>query len=297
LASEKPSTQLIQRIEHFQPLLGCLCQTLAGRGREIGIGARFRPADATAQLVELGQAEHIGTVDDQRIGIRHVEAGFDDRRRQQHIVLPFVERGHHVFEFSRRQLAVGLGDAQIRHCFAQEFGNLVEIGYARHDIIGLPAAIALAFQRISDNDRIEWRNIGSDRKTVDRRRRDQRQFANARQRQLQGARNGRRRQCQHMHILAHLLQALFVDDAEMLFFVDDQQAKPFELDGFAEERMRADDDIDGARLHRILGFNQILRRHEAGGLRDLDRQSFEPLGKGAEMLPREQRCRHHDRDL
>ena len=41
---------------------------------------------------------------------------------------------------------------------------------------------------------------------------------------LQGARNGRRGEGEHVDLRAHFLQALFVDHPEALFFVDDDEA-------------------------------------------------------------------------
>ena len=60
------------------------------------------------------------------------------------------------------------------------------------------------------------------------------------------ARDRRRGQRQHMHFRAQCLQLLFVRDAEMLLLVDDQQSEILELDVLAEQRMRADHDIDAA---------------------------------------------------
>ena len=73
---------------------------LVGRQGEQRIGACLGAADASAQLIELGEAEHVGPPDDQCVRGRDVEAGFDDRRRQQHVVLSLVEGGHDVFELA-----------------------------------------------------------------------------------------------------------------------------------------------------------------------------------------------------
>ncbi len=137
---------------------------------------------------------------------------------------------------------------QFRRLLGQEFNDVIEIRQARADIERLPAAIALTPQRLAHDDRIERRDVGAHGKPVDRWRGDQRQFAHARQRQLQRARDRRRRQRQHMHVLAQLLEPLLVRDAEVLLFVDDEQAEPRKLDLLAEQRMRADDDIDLAAL-------------------------------------------------
>ena len=236
----------IERLQHLQPLLGGWRQPRVGGHGDIGIGADLGAADAPAQLIELGEPEHVGAMHDQRVGGRNVEAGLDDRGRQQHVVLPVVEGVHHRIELARGHLAVGAGDLQLGHVLLQEGRGVVEIGDARHDIEGLAAAIALAQQRLAQDDGIERRHIGAHRQAIDRRRGDQRHLAHAGERQLQRARDRRRGQRQHMHVLAQLLQPLLVLHAEMLLLVDDQEAEIGELDGLAEQRMGADDDVDVA---------------------------------------------------
>ena len=49
----------------------------------------------------------VGEMHDQRVGVRDIQTGFDDRGRQQHIELAVVEIVHDVVEFGRRHLAVG----------------------------------------------------------------------------------------------------------------------------------------------------------------------------------------------
>ena len=137
----------------------------------------------------------------------------------------------------------------------QEIMDFREIADARNDIEGMAAAIALAQQRLADDQRIEGRDEGAHRHAVDRRRGDQRQFAHAGQRQLQRARDRRRRQRQHMHIGLQVLQPFLVLDAEVLLLVDDQQAEILERDRGAEQRMGADDDVDLA-LRRCLSWSR-----------------------------------------
>ena len=38
------------------------------------------PPDPAAKLIELGQTEAIGIVDDDRVDVGNIDAGFDDRR-------------------------------------------------------------------------------------------------------------------------------------------------------------------------------------------------------------------------
>ena len=133
---------------------------------------------------------------------------------------------------------------RLRHVLAQESAGLLDILDARADIKALAAAIAFAQQSLAHQQRVEGRDEGAHRQPVDRRRRDDRKFAHAGQRELQRARDRRRRERQHMHFGAQLLQPLLVLDAEMLLLVDDDEAEILEGDLLAEQRMRADDDID-----------------------------------------------------
>jgi hypothetical protein len=60
-----------------------------------------------------------------------------------------------------------------------------------------------------------------------------------------------------MDVRLQFLQPLLVLDAEMLLLVDDQQAEIAELDGFAQQRMGADDDVDGTVGNALLGLGQL----------------------------------------
>ena len=172
-----------------------------------------------------------------------------------------------------------------------------EVLDARADVERLAAAIALAQQRLAHHQRIERRHEGAHREAVDRRRRDDREIAHAGQCELQRARDRRRGQRQHMHLGAQLLELLLVRDAEMLLLVDDQQREVPELDALAEQRMGADDDVDRAVGQPLLDLGELGARDQPRGLRDLDREAAEALGEGLGVLARQQRRRHHDRDL
>ena len=242
----------VQRVQDLEPLLRSFGQSFAGRCREVGIGARLGAPDAAAQLIEGGEAEHIRAVHDERVRVGDVETGFDDRRREQHIVLPVVEGAHDIFELRGAHLPVCANDAQLWHFLGQKFGDVVEVGDAGDDVEGLPTAMALAAQGLADDDGVEGRDVRPDSKTVDRRRGDERELTHTGEGELQGARDRRRGEREDMHVLLELLQALLVTDAEMLLFVDDKEAETRELDLLAEQRVRADHDVDGAVLEACL---------------------------------------------
>jgi hypothetical protein len=170
-------------------------------------------------------------------------------------------------------------DADFRHDLAQFLAHLVEIGDARRDIEDLPAAVALPQDRLAQHDRVERHHKGAHREPVDRRRRDDAHLAHAGERQLQGARDRRRGQGQHMDVGLELLQPLLLHDAEMLLLVDDHQAEMRETHILGEQRMGADDDLDLAGGDLLLDLLRVLGRDEARQLGDAHRQPGEALGK------------------
>ena len=143
-------------------------------------------------------------MDDQRIGVGNIEAGLDDGGRQQDVVFAVVEGRDDVLDHGRRHLAVRDRDLHLRYVLVEEILDPREILDSRHHVKRLPAAIALAQQRLADHQRIVRRHEGADGEAIDRRRGDDREVAHPSQRQLQRARDRRRTQRQHMHLGAQL---------------------------------------------------------------------------------------------
>jgi len=100
-----------------------------------------------------------------------------------------------------------------------------------------------------------------------------------------------------VHVRLKLLQALLVLDAEMLFLIDDQKADIAELDGLAEKRVGADDDVDGSVGQPLFRLRQFLRTDQTRGLAHVDRQAAEPFRKGLEVLARQECGRDHQGHL
>ena len=126
---------------------------------------------------------------------------------------------------------------------------------------------------------------------------DHAHVAQADQRHVQSARNGRGRHGQHVHLLAHLLDALFVADAEALFFVDDEQAEIGKFDVFGKNAVRADQDVDLAGFGFLQDFFLLLRGAEAADHFDGDGEGREALLEGFEVLEGEHRGGREHGDL
>ncbi len=77
-------------------------------------------------------------------------------------------------------------------------------------------------------------------------------------------------------------RALF--DAEFVLFVDDDEGEGFELDGFGEEGVGADDEGGGAVGDFCESAFAVFAGDGAGEEGDLDFFSFEEVGEGDEVL-------------
>ena len=71
------------------------------------------PADAAAHLVQLGQAEMVGIVHDNRIGVSHVQPILYQTGAQEHVVSSFVKIKHDLLQQRPCHLAVGDADGNI----------------------------------------------------------------------------------------------------------------------------------------------------------------------------------------
>ncbi len=82
-----------------------------------------RPAaapDAAAQLVQLRQAEPLGVLDDHDRRVRDVNPDLDDDGRDEEVITPRAELGHHAVLLVGPHAAVQQGDAELREDFPLE---------------------------------------------------------------------------------------------------------------------------------------------------------------------------------
>src|SRR5690606_17863002 len=77
--------QLVHRGDRLQALPCIGGDRALVRHHQVGVGAVVRPSHAATQLVQLGQAEAVGAVDDDGVGVGDVDARLDDGRAQQHV--------------------------------------------------------------------------------------------------------------------------------------------------------------------------------------------------------------------
>jgi hypothetical protein len=110
---EEAGTEFLHGLDRLEPALRLGARLGAAVGEQVGVGLVVRAADAAAQLVQLGQAELVGAVDEDGVGVRIVDAGLDDGRAQQQVVALLGEVAHDALQLALGQLAVADDDARL----------------------------------------------------------------------------------------------------------------------------------------------------------------------------------------
>lgn len=219
---------------------------------EVGVGPLPRPSGATAQLVELAQAEAVRSVDHQGVHRGHVDAGLDDRGAHEHVELALPELEDHLLERALVHLPVGHGDARLGHELAQLTCLVLDVAHPVVHEEDLALAQQLPADGLGHGAVVVLADVGEDRLALGGRGVQQGEVSDAGEAHLERARDRGGRQGQHVDLVGELLDLLLVGDAEPLLLVDDEQAQVLELDVVGEEPVRADDAVDlaGARPRR-----------------------------------------------
>ena len=138
-------------LDRVDPLARCAHGHHLAREQQIGVGLVLGAADAAAELIEIGQAEAIGAIDDDGVGVRNIEAALDDRGADEHVDFSGDETLHDVFEFVRVHLAVAEVDPRLRTKLGDAIAHFLDRLHAVVQKIDLALALELAIDRVADD--------------------------------------------------------------------------------------------------------------------------------------------------
>ena len=254
-------------------------------------------SDAAAQLMKLGQPETVGPVDDDGVGAGNIDAGLDDRGRNQDVETLFVEIQHDFFQLTFRHLAVGDADAGIRQHRLEIAGGLFDSVDVVVQEINLAATRQFALECLEQDIGVPRTNEGFDRDAVRRRCSDDGQLAQAAHRHVQRTRYRRGGQRQQVDIGLEGLQCFLMAHAEALLLIDDDQAEAFEGHILLQQAVRADDYIDFSEGEMFESPLDFFRTLEPGKHLDADRPIGEAVTEIPEMLLGQQGRRYQHRHL
>ena len=130
--------------------------------------------------------------------------------------------------------------------------------------IDLALPFQLAIDRVANDALVVAANNRFDRQPIERRRLDRRHVFHADERKIKRARNRRRRKREHIDEFEKLLELFFMQNAEALFFVDDDQTQILENDIAGNEPMRADDNVDAAFAQQLPKLCAARLANESG---------------------------------
>ena len=247
--------------------------------------------------MQVGQAIQVGQIDEHGVGARIVHATLDDGGAHQHVALVAHELQHHAFQFIGRHLAVAHHDARLGHQSLDAVGRLLQALDAVVHVVHLTLAGQLALHRLLQAIGAERNHLGHDGATIGRRRGEAADVAQAQQRHVQRARDGRGGQREHIGGGAEGQQPLLVFHAEALLLIHHHQAQILEGDVLRQQSVRADDQIHLAngkiRQHLIL----LRRALEAAQALHAERVGAETVAEGALVLLGQHRGGHQHRHL
>ena len=102
----KSGSELRILLDGVQPLPGVIFQGSVLGNQQVAVGLVMTAAHPTSQLMQLRQSEAIGSLHDERIGTRYIQATLDDRGRDENIGFLVDELQHPVFQFVLIHLSV-----------------------------------------------------------------------------------------------------------------------------------------------------------------------------------------------
>src|SRR5712692_201986 len=220
--------------------------------------------DASAKLVELGEAEALGVLDDHDGGVGNVDADFDDRGGDEDLRFVFAEALHDFFFFVAGQAAVQEAELELGKNFAREAlvffhsGFQLELRFLDDGIndVALVADGDFAAEKFPDAGEMR---LGShargDGGAAGRELIENGNVQVAIESERERARDGRGGQHEDVGRVAVsgglVHEALALEDAEAMLLVNGDEAKAREFDVVFYESVSADDELGFAGTNAI----------------------------------------------
>ncbi len=236
----------------------------------------LRPApDPAAQLVQLGEPEPVGLLDDHDRRVRDVHADLDHRCRDEDVQFPAGEGVHHSAPLGRREAPVQAADAEALQLGAAQALRL-GLGRARldrlalrheraHDVGLAPVLEVLAQPRVRRGAPLLGHPRGDDLLAVARRTGDLGHVEVAVDGLRERARNRRRGHVEDVRTaLGRAGQRPALLDAEPVLLVHYGHGQRGERDVLLDQCMRADHQLRLAARHVVTSGSVLLGRERAG---------------------------------
>ena len=225
----KAGTELRVIAHRFKTLVGYLGYHRPSRVCEVSIRTSARASYASAQLMQLRESEAVCALDYQRIRIRHVYSGLDDRRADKNVYLTAYQLRPYIGYLLTVHLSVRKGYSCLRYQFSQSAAGL----FYRFDAIVQPEYLSSAMQLlahgIGKNDLVIFEHEGLDRQSVAGSLLEYAHVTYAAHRHIKRSRYRSGGQGENIDVSRQLLQLFLLSDAEALLLVHNEQTEVMEL--------------------------------------------------------------------
>ena len=231
-------------------------------------------------------------MNDHSINIGNIQPCFNDRSGNQYIDLTAYKTIHHPFQFPLAHLSMGKIYPGIRNKLSDPGSYLINICHPIIYIINLSATAQFSFDGFPDSFFIILHHISLDRHTIHRWFFQHTHIPDPDQTHMKGSWNRCGGKCQHIHILLHLLDPLFMCNPEALLLVNDQKTKVFKFYILGKDSVGTYHNIHLSLFQIIQCFLLLGRRAEPTQQIHTYRKFFHPLYKSIVMLLSQDCSRH-----
>src|SRR5216684_5428678 len=213
-------------------------------------------ADAAAKLMELGEAEALGMLDEHDGGVGDVDADFDNGGGDENLRFVFAEALHDFFFFVAGEAAVQEAEFELGKNFAREAFVFVDGGFQLElrflddgiDDVGLMASGNFAAERFPNaGEMLLGSHARDDGGAAGRELVEDGNVEVAIESEREGARDGRGGEDEDVRGVAvgggFVHQALALEDAEAVLLVNGDETEAGEGDVVFDERVGADDQL------------------------------------------------------
>ena len=218
----------------------------------------------------------IGVIDDDGIRVGNIQTTFNDGCGHQHIIFPFHETHHGVFQLGGFHLSVTNTNVHIRAKTTDHSSNLLNVLHAIVHEENLTSSLYFIHHRITNQFLIERVQFRDHRIAVGRWRIDHRKVARTHQTELKRSRNWRCGERERIHIHLHLFEFVLYGNSKLLLLIDDQQTKVLELHILTYNSVRSDENIRLAFRHILECFGLLLARFETVDILNITREFLQP---------------------
>ncbi len=281
----KSGTEFREFPNSRKPFLRDFRKDFIGHKCEISIGASAAASYPPSNLMQLRKSEPVCIVDNQCIGIWHINTCFNNRCTHENINFVIYHLPPDFRKFLLAHFAVTNPDAYFRYAGFKPRCHPRNGSHIIMQPINLAAAAQFTPHSIGKDSLIVLENISLYRMPVMRRFFQYAHIPNARHGHIEGAGDRGGRKGKHIDIIAEIFQLFLLCHTKTLFFVNDYQTQITKPHIFANEPMGANDQIHFTALEFFDHFFLLFRGSKTGKQLNVYRKTLHTLQRSLIMLP------------